>query len=104
MLPTPENFHYMYNLRDLSRITEGLLLAEADVVTNAKLLFQLFKHEADRVLCDKLSLKRHKNDYSVALEVPTVHYLSFSFFSPPFFSLEFEDANIGGRSSRLMWL
>lgn len=54
-LPTATKFHYIFNLRDLSSIFQGMLFAGGDAVTDPNGLVRLYLHEATRVYCDKLT-------------------------------------------------
>jgi dynein heavy chain len=53
--PTPSKFHYIFNLRDLSRIYEGLCLATPDKVSKPAQLVRLWRNEGQRIFCDRLT-------------------------------------------------
>lgn len=52
--PTPSRFHYVFNLRDLSRIYEGLLLSTADKYKSAGDFLRLWRNECLRIFHDRL--------------------------------------------------
>ncbi|XP_050405705.2 dynein axonemal heavy chain 6, partial [Patella vulgata] len=54
MLPTPTKSHYTFNIRDLSKVIQGLLQANDSVIVSKDSCAQLLAHEATRVFHDRL--------------------------------------------------
>ncbi|KAK3792441.1 hypothetical protein RRG08_045982, partial [Elysia crispata] len=52
--PTPSKFHYIFNLRDLSRIYNGLCLSTPDRFNIVDDFLRLWRNECMRVVCDRL--------------------------------------------------
>ena len=52
--PTPSKFHYVFNLRDLSRVYEGLCLATIDKFKTQESFVRLWRNECMRVFHDRL--------------------------------------------------
>ena len=75
MLPTPAKFHYLFNMRELSKVFQGLILAErgrfkngvqhppfgGNVKSPEGYLVALWRHECERVFVDKLTSYDDKN-------------------------------------------
>lgn len=75
MLPTPSKFHYIFNMRDLSKIVAGLLQSYPDYLPTTKQIVRLWRNEFSRVFCDRLI----NEDVRViqTSEVSFVHSMSF---------------------------
>jgi dynein heavy chain, axonemal len=52
--PTPSKFHYIFNLRDLSRIYNGLVLTTPERFQNSAQIARIWRNEVTRVISDRL--------------------------------------------------
>mmetsp|Transcript_61823 Transcript_61823/g.85195 ORF Transcript_61823/g.85195 Transcript_61823/m.85195 type:complete len:301 (+) Transcript_61823:152-1054(+) len=59
--PTPNKSHYTFNLRDISRIFQGVVSAHAKYVTTPLDLIRLWIHENQRVFGDRLIDDKDRN-------------------------------------------
>ena len=65
--PTPSKFHYIFNLRDLSRIYHGLCLTTPDRFDSKELLVRVWRNECLRVFYDRLTTDKDKQLVSVSV-------------------------------------
>ncbi|XP_041985040.1 dynein axonemal heavy chain 10 [Aricia agestis] len=52
--PTPAKFHYIFNLRDLSRVAAGLCLTHPTYFGERRAVVRCWRNEFSRVICDRL--------------------------------------------------
>ena len=71
--PTPSKFHYIFNLRDLSRVTQGLCLSTPDRFDTPGQFVRLWKNECLRVFYDRLTSSSDKK----IVNVSNLHICSF---------------------------
>eukprot|EP00058_Branchiostoma_floridae_P010281 XP_002595769.1 hypothetical protein BRAFLDRAFT_200305 [Branchiostoma floridae] len=74
-LPTAIKFHYIFNLRDLSNIFQGILFAANDCLKTAADMCKLWLHEASRVYGDKLMDENDIDSFEkIKLEFAKKHF------------------------------
>ena len=76
MLPSPSKFHYTFNLRDLSRSFMGVLRTPIASITDCTVFMRLWRHECERVFCDKLTVNEDKALFMNQLDINTRELLA----------------------------
>ncbi|CAF0727175.1 unnamed protein product [Didymodactylos carnosus] len=74
-LPTPTKLHYTFNMRDISRMFEGLLLCSKQLITTKIQILRLWIHEAHRVYSDRfITVKDNEQFVQIILQEKLAHY------------------------------
>ncbi|CAM9108221.1 unnamed protein product, partial [Ectocarpus fasciculatus] len=55
LLPTPSKSHYTFNLRDMAKVFQGMLMSDSKRVTTKEQLARLWVHESQRIFADRLT-------------------------------------------------
>ena len=67
LLPTPLKSHYTFNLRDLSKIFQGILMIKPKHIQSKDSIIKLWCHESSRVFRDRLINEEDKNWFNGAI-------------------------------------
>uniref|UniRef100_A0A182IR22 AAA+ ATPase domain-containing protein n=1 Tax=Anopheles atroparvus TaxID=41427 RepID=A0A182IR22_ANOAO len=62
--PTPSKFHYIFNMKDLSRIFAGMLQIHPSFFKETRHLVRVWRNEFSRVICDRL-INEHDQQFLV---------------------------------------
>jgi len=63
-LPTPACCHYLFNLRDMSRVVQGLLRTESKYYDTRESMLRVWVHEVLRVFSDRLISEDDKDKFN----------------------------------------
>ena len=90
MLPTPARSHYTFNLRDLSKVFQGMLMVTATELVDTDAMLRLWLHEECRVFRDRLIDDEDRSSFNalpreclqVVAEAPPWEPEEFTTFKP----------------------
>jgi len=71
LLPTPAKYHYTFNLRDLSKVFQGVLMADLAKIEDKPALVRLWNHECARVFRDRLINDEDRNWFTSLMQKQT---------------------------------
>ncbi|XP_058981464.1 dynein axonemal heavy chain 10-like [Musca domestica] len=86
--PTPSKFHYIFNLKDLSRIFAGMLLIHSNYFKTLRNLVRVWRNEFTRIICDRLiseadlKLMKHHVEKEVNETFPAEYEIENGFAEP----------------------
>ncbi|CAM9936766.1 unnamed protein product [Ectocarpus sp. 6 AP-2014] len=91
LLPTPAKSHYTFNLRDLSKVFQGLLMVKAEHADTKDKFLRLWCHEESRVFRDRLISAEDRTWFNGALQSVLLEFLDVDWNTDMFAELLFGD-------------
>lgn len=67
--PTPSKFHYIFNMRDLSRICQGLMMTNPNIYSQRMHFVRCWRNEFIRVISDRLICKEVKFFFNFGFQI-----------------------------------
>ncbi|XP_041984652.1 dynein axonemal heavy chain 12 [Aricia agestis] len=79
--PTPAKSHYIFNLRDISRVIQGCSLLRKESTENKKVFTRIWIHEVMRVFADRLVDEEDRTWFFNVLKKCTLNFMKETFES-----------------------
>lgn len=95
--PTFKTPHYIFSMRDISKIFQGLLLSSPWTVDNSKSLVILWAHECKRILKDKLTNHGDRQTFEHILSRTLMTHLNESVNLDNLYMVNFLHAPMDGK-------
>ncbi|RHY32696.1 hypothetical protein DYB32_002341, partial [Aphanomyces invadans] len=67
-LPTPQNCHYLFNLRDMAKVVAGLLVADKHIITSRDCMLRMWVHECLRTFSDRLTGAQDRDTFKAKID------------------------------------
>ncbi|KAJ3127608.1 Dynein heavy chain 2, axonemal, partial [Nowakowskiella sp. JEL0407] len=78
LLPTPAKIHYLFNLRDISKVFQGLLRSHKEYFDSKDSMIKLWIHEVLRVFYDRLINKDDKEYFTKLVDEKLIAHFNSS--------------------------